>query len=221
MDNQIPEEPEDSSIEHDLSLELETSNPRTAVAYGLYSQIKGHKDYFSRAQGRYRALVSTWIIAAFIGLGYVLSKKEAGSVPISPMIQAAFLSLGAVLGIGLLWHLDIVLHQKLWWASVAELASIEEKYSFITRVNSNILLTHRDRRFCWMQSIIYIGSIIAFIFIATLCLAVNFYMSGSNTLFWIVIIFGVVISALLPFWMIKQSGELNKYDSHSFHPEDN
>lgn len=187
------------------------------LVFGLYAQLKAHKDHFSNMQNRYRSLASTWILAAFVGIGYLFSRHKI-DLPFNTSIAVVILCVLATIGISLLWHLDIVVYQKLWFGTIIEMARLEKKNKWLLGVNNEILKAHASKEYHFFQSYFYIGCNIILLVMGCVISAImgypNFYVVGIS------VAVGVAIVLFLPKWMLKVSGETEAFTSESFLNED-
>ena len=183
------------------------------LIFGFYSQLKLHKDYCSNMQSRYKFLTSTWLLAAFAGMGFLLSGHENIQLPFNIILGLVALSVFSGFGITLIWFLDVVLYQRLLMAILAELASLEESHKWLLKINSNILYIRSHEKYAILHSYFYIGINCIFILIASTSL-IYYFSSFFESLIVIVVSFSSMI--LISKIMLKYSGELDKIKSDSF-----
>lgn len=70
--------------------------------------------HFNQLQATYRALASTWLLAAFTGVGFtILNAKSIQSIPVDWLLMAAGVALAGAIGIGLIWNLDLLVYHRL------------------------------------------------------------------------------------------------------------
>jgi hypothetical protein len=147
------------------------------LIYAVYSQLCQHKTHFSSMQNRYRALTSTWFLAAFAGIGFLISGRYNIELPFNVLIGILLLCFFSAFGITLLWFLDIVLYQRLWIGTVVELAKLEEKYSWLPKTNLNTLQIRTSERYRFLKSPFYIG--INSVFLAVAAISLIYYFSAN------------------------------------------
>jgi len=99
-----------------------------SINYGLYSKLNSYEYHYNSIKVRYKLLSLTWLIAAFIGYGYLISGEEVG-LPFSSFAGIAILSLLASVGIGLLCFLDIGIYHRFIEAIYNEHIRLEKKPS--------------------------------------------------------------------------------------------
>lgn len=208
---EIENEPEDDP-ESEYIIDP-TSGEDHSLIYGFYSQIKAQKNHFSNMQIRYRSISSTWLLAAFAGIGLLLSRHDL-QLPFNTLGGILILSFCTIFGLTLLWHLDIVLYQKLWLGTVVTLAKLEKEHNWLPRVNTNILMIRRTKEFSFFQSIYYIGLNCIFVIIG----AVTSFIIIHKTILTIFVIIAtsLLIMILMGKIMLKKSGEMEELSADSF-----
>ncbi|MBN4066784.1 hypothetical protein JYU14_01725 [Simkania negevensis] len=147
------------------------------LLYKIYADLNKNEHYFDDRQFRYRTIASSWLIATLIAVGYILSRYEEG-LPLSPLITAAVVCVFGVIGITVIWALDILLYHTLLSAIAVEEVSMEQKYPWLPQ--------SRSRMSNWLKS--------------TPVTSITFF-------FYSVSLFALyaVISLLLSLWLIRYS----------------
>lgn len=208
---------EDQSEESQGDFEaLEIDKDEDLIAFGYFAQIKNQKDHFYHMQFLYRSLASTWLLFFFAGAGFILSKHSGINLPINTLLAVSVLDILTVMAILLIWHIDIILYQKLWIACVIELTILEKNHTWLTQSNSNILRITAHNQFKFFQSYYYIAFILILSSILTCSGGFYIYYLIGKTASIITIIFGVIVSILIPGLMIYFGKETKKYDEKSF-----
>lgn len=208
---EIENEPEDDP-ESEYIIDP-TSGEEHSLVYGFYSQIKAQKDHFSNMQIRYRSISSAWLLAAFAGIGLLLSQHNL-QLPFNTLIGILILSFCTIFGLTLLWHLDIVLYQKLWLGTVVTLAKLEKDHKWLPRVNLNVLMIKSNKSYRFFQSIYYIGLNCVFILIGALASFIIFPISILNSS--IIVILSISLMILMAKIMLAKSGEMEELTAESF-----
>lgn len=197
------EPPHEEPVEDVLDF-IQKSDERLAL--GLYSQLKFQKDHFSNMQNRYRGLTSTWLLAAFAGIGFLITCYI--QLPFSVLLGILLLCVCSIFGITLLWFLDVVLYQRFWIATVLELAKLENAHSWLPRTNANTLVIRKSKKYRTFQSYFYIGINAVFIIISTIvCLD---YISANIISGSVVVSIGIITFLIIAYYMLKYSGEKEK-----------
>ncbi|MCU0840981.1 MAG: hypothetical protein MUC79_04570 [Thiobacillaceae bacterium] len=88
--------------------------PATDQTIQLYNEIGAYERHFNEIQSEYRKIASQWLLAAFGAIGFLLYGKDIGSpAGLPPQLIAAGVALAAVVGLLLLWHLDVHVYHRL------------------------------------------------------------------------------------------------------------
>lgn len=142
------------------------------LAYGMYSQLNTLSNFYSRIQNSYKAVAATWLVASLVGIGYIFS-QQVENLPLHPIIACVLISLFSILGVTLLWFLDIYIYQTYFFGTVVAASEIEKKNPWLADINCNILNSQiKDEKHIVLDSYYYIGfnlillSIMCFAFIA-------------------------------------------------------
>jgi hypothetical protein len=78
--------------------------------------------HFNDIQARYRVLASTWLLASFAGIGFVLTRLE---VPEEKDLFLCLIAAGGSIGVLIIWLLDILGYHRLLGAYFVEGLRIE------------------------------------------------------------------------------------------------
>ncbi len=97
----------------------------SAQAWSYLCQLRDAENHFSRMQAKYRTLASTWLLAGFGGMGFLLTNKL--SVPIPTEVLVFAIAFATSLGILTLWILDILVYHRLLDACFSEAVKIEKE----------------------------------------------------------------------------------------------
>jgi len=106
--------------------------------WAMVTEFGENERHFNNLQHNYRVLASTWLLAMFAGIGYVLTAKD---LPFAPQLIIAFLGLAGACGITLLWNLDLRVYHQLLESVFVEGLKLEKKYNWLPRVRLNMLET--------------------------------------------------------------------------------
>lgn len=189
-------------------------NSQEKIVVGLYLQLREHKDHFSMMQNRYRALTSTWLIAAFAGMGVLLSGHSNIALPFNVLLGVILLCLCSGFGVTLLWFLDIVLYQRFWIATVVEMARIEDKNPWIAPTNLHILRIRKNKKYRIFCSYFYIW--INGLLLSVAGIAAGYYFQGNLTIVAVTILVVAFMICVSSFYILKKSGELDSITLQSF-----
>jgi hypothetical protein len=92
--------------------------------------------HFNVVQSDYRRLASTWLLAVFAAIGFVLSTKLTILMP--PALLILGLGIAGSIGVYLIWVLDLLVNQRLLDASFIQTKDLETKYKWLPQVRNNM-----------------------------------------------------------------------------------
>jgi hypothetical protein len=104
--------------------------------WNVYVELGLSERHFNTLQSSYRTLASTWLLAAFAGIGFVLSTEVELFIP-KELVMAG-IGLAASIGIYLLWFIDLLFYQALSSASFQEARILELRYAWLPQVRDNM-----------------------------------------------------------------------------------
>ncbi len=111
--------------------------------------------HFNTIQGIYRGLASTWLLAMFGGIGYILGK------PYPMHLLTALLGLALVFGIALLWMLDVLVYHRLLLAAFEEGKNLEDAHAWLPRIRTRMREGDRHEKARQCATWFYIGVALA------------------------------------------------------------
>lgn len=172
-----------SSEEEETDFAIEEIHDEKTVAYALYYKLIAYENHYNVIQMRYKQLAVTWVLATFIGIGYLLSGFEA-SLPIDPKLAVMFLCLFAAEGIFLIWFLDVNVYYKLIESIFGETIKFESQHDFIVKTHNNIINSHNiesePHKFHGYFYLTFIGF---FLIIASVSLVLHLYTINPTIAF--------------------------------------
>jgi hypothetical protein len=89
--------------------------------------------HFNELESRYRTLASTWLLAAFGGAGFVVSSNSL-ALPFDRALIVAALGLAAVVGVVMLWLVDLLVYHQLLDACFNEACALESTFPWLPPV---------------------------------------------------------------------------------------
>jgi hypothetical protein len=103
----------------------------SAIA-AYFAELGAYERHLNDTQARYRALASTWLLAAFAGIGFLLSKNL--SLKIDKGVLVGAIALVAAFGVAMLWNLDVRMYHRLLEAVFKAAEEFELAHMEIPRV---------------------------------------------------------------------------------------
>lgn len=127
----------------------------------LVKEIDDREKHFNGLQSGYRTLASTWLLAAFTGVGFVFSQT---GWPVDRELAAVLIALAGALGIFLVWILDVLVYHDLLIGSYVAGLELEQRYPWIPPGRSNFARLTVGVAVRWYIAAFYSAGI------ATLCI---------------------------------------------------
>ncbi len=108
------------------------------LVWDIYKSLTEQCEHFNSLESTYRTLASTWLLAAFAGIGFILKDIDSQH---GPLFIAAVAGAAAV-GIFLLWLLDIMVYHRLLGAAFAEQMALEKRHKWLPQVAHGMMGAH-------------------------------------------------------------------------------
>jgi hypothetical protein len=102
----------------------------------IYSNLGAYEQHFNEIQSKYRSLASTWLLATFAGIGFILSEKLNMLIPLDLTIAA--IAVAGSIGIYLLWNLDHMVYHRLLESAFIECLKLEDEYDWLPKAAHNM-----------------------------------------------------------------------------------
>ena len=143
----------------------------------LFIELGDLERHFNELESRYRSLASTWLLAAFAGIAFVIS--EPIDISFDRLLAITGIGIAGSIGIMLLWNLDLMVYHKLLNAVFIEGLELEEKYKWLPAVRTNMKALHGgtgvEPRIVWF----YVGGTSVLLMISGLSLALWLHKFGT------------------------------------------
>ncbi len=99
--------------------------------------------HFNTLQSVYRGVASTWLLATFGAVGYLMFNKEVSA----PTWVAPAICILGTLGVSLLWVLDLHVYHRLLVAAFKQGYELEEKFAWLPQMRRTMTTsTHSSVR---------------------------------------------------------------------------
>jgi hypothetical protein len=133
--------------------------------WAMLVELGAIERHFNDLENRYRGLASTWLLATFAAVGFVLSTQTL-ELPFDRELAVVALGLAGATGITLLWNLDLMVCHQLLDAAFFEGLRLERECPWLPPVRQNMMRTQGNRgvlpRVVWF----YIGASAVLLLIA-------------------------------------------------------
>jgi len=112
--------------------------------WDVFKELGLEERHFNELESGYRTLASTWLLAAFGAVGFVIT-KSAVDIPIDRFLIIAGIGLAASIGVFLLWNLDLMVYHQLLAACFTAGLLLEQKYSWLPAIRTNMMARMRGK----------------------------------------------------------------------------
>ena|SRR5262249_60041793 len=119
-----------SKVMTPLGRAAKSDNERERI-FKAYCELGQIERSHSNIQSSYRTLASTWMLAAFAGIGVVISTKGEFAFPIPRELLLVVIALAGAVGLALLWVLDLLFYQRLLDAAYIEAKDLEDRHPWL------------------------------------------------------------------------------------------
>lgn len=112
--------------------------------WNFYAEMGNEERHFNGLQSTYRALASTWLLAAFAAIGFVLSEKF-GECPIDKLLMVVIIGVMAAVGIWLIWIMDLRVYHPLLSSAFRQGRLLEERYPWLPQMRTDMMHRMNNR----------------------------------------------------------------------------
>jgi Na+/melibiose symporter-like transporter len=164
--------------------------------------------HFNQLQSIYRGVASTWLLATFAAVGYLLFVKEGQ--PSHPGVAAVVCFAGAF-GIALIWILDLHVYHRLLVAVFEEGRKLEGRFAFLPRFRTNMYNIGGEpgggdrirKRLAWY----YVGTTSAPITAGIFLWGMLFHSKHYRCEWYSFLLLAAVIACLAILWLFRRTTE--------------
>ncbi len=140
------------------------------LVWKIYAELGATERHFNGLQSHYRTLASTWLLAAFGGIGFVLT-TELSFVAVPAELAVALIGVAAAAGLYLLWMLDLLVYHRLLDAAFIEALRLEERHAWLPQVRTGMMRLHGARGVLHRVRVFYLAGFGLMALVATAALA--------------------------------------------------
>ncbi len=125
--------------------------------WAIVTELGLYERHLNDIESRYRILASTWLLATFTGMGFVVTALGGDLGQAKWLIVSALAAAGAT-GVLLLWNLDLRVYHRLLDAVFIQALSLEESYPWLPQVRRAIISSQKSgdvvARIVWFYIVI-------------------------------------------------------------------
>lgn len=181
----------------------------------IYTEIGTIERHFNDLQSKYRVMASTWLLAAFAGIGFVFSRTLNTTIP--EELIAAGIATASAIGISLIWILDLLVYHRLLAAAFAEGYELEQQHSWLPCIHTNMYNLHNGIGVLPKVVWFYLIGVAIQTVIGSVTLALWLYATHAGLLWSVLLSYiGLMLYALLTIYRatgetIEIEEQINRY----------
>ncbi len=142
----------------------EVESPEFDRVWQVMTELAAAERHFNELESRYRALASTWLLATFAGVGFVLSTTL--DLPFHQWLAVAALGVAGTIGIVMLWNLDLLAYHQLLDSVFWEAYQLEERYPWVPPVRHSMVERQRASHVLPRVAFFYLATVAVLVFLA-------------------------------------------------------
>ncbi len=171
----------------------------------VYAQLLAGGRHYGELQTQYRIIASTWLLATFAAIGFLLSADNI--LPFDHLLGVVLISNIGIVGIYLIWYEDTVIQELLLDLFVIDAVRLENQNKWLPQVHNRFIRLSKGET---VKEMFFIGCKTILLFIMGLSLVAYFYnisilLMGAFAL--ICVLFNYVSSR----YMLKKASKIRDY----------
>lgn len=163
----------------DIDAQGRFQRPEFDHVWDVYKHVADFEHHFNTLQSEYRTLASTWLLAMFGAIGYVLANPS--NWPVDRFFIIAVVAIFATVGLFILWLLDLLVYQKLLHSAFVEGTQLELDYPWLPQIRSRMKRAMPNWRATNRTVWYYVTTTSAALAIATISLTIGTYEVLSDS----------------------------------------
>src|SRR5215216_5478081 len=155
------------------------------LVWKMYMEIGEAERHFNQLQHQYRLLASTWLLATFVGMGYVASSLGETSEDLHWLVSnrgllIALIAVCGAAGITLLWLIDIKIYHQLLDSFFVHGLKLEAEHKWLPQIRTTARATQGGRGVLGYVVWFYVVSIVILLMFAGAFSATWLYRQFRN-----------------------------------------
>ncbi|ORE89450.1 hypothetical protein ATO7_06205 [Oceanococcus atlanticus] len=106
----------------------------------MYLSLGEGERHFNSLESKYRTLASTWLLAMFVGIGFIFTRPEVSS-QFDPYLVSAAAGIVACVGLLLLWNIDIRVCHQLLDAHFVQALVLERDHDWLPPIRTKMVFS--------------------------------------------------------------------------------
>jgi hypothetical protein len=185
-----------------------TGQGEKPLVASTYSKLLEGGRHHGAIQTGYRIMASTWLLATFAAIGFLLSGDVL--LPFSHLLGVTIACLLGIVGLYLIWYEDTFVQEMLLDIHVVEALLLEERHNWLPQVHHNFLHLYKHSNARIVKVLFFMGCKSILVFIAATALGFYFYPMGPHLTI-ATIAACIVLNFLSSKLMLKKSGKIQEF----------
>lgn len=182
--------------------------PEKILIYGAYSKLLSGGRYHGTIQANYRLIASTWLLATFAAIGFLLSKDNI--LPFNHLIAVPIACSLGIIGLYLIWYEDTFVQELLLDINVVEALELENEYPWLPQMHHRFLNLYQNTNARYVKVLFFIGCKSILFFIMAVSLGIYLYKISILWMFFSV--FGcLILNYASSLYMKHKAGEIQEF----------
>lgn len=180
MFNEPFQEPTQSSFNYEIDV---PGYSHKTFIFSVYTRLNQFERHFELISAKYKNMALTWLLAIYAAIGFLFS-NETETLIFDHLAAVSSICFIGIIGITLIWHLDMNVYHRFWSALFIEEVLMEEKNPFLLRSKKISLLIDDSRERFLSQGFLYITANILLALTMSVSL-MNIFKDNSFVLFYV------------------------------------
>ncbi len=181
-----------------------------------WQQIKHFAEqerHFNTLQSEYRRMASGWLMAVFAGIGFMLkSEFQAEGLSGYRPLFVAFIALAGIVGIFLLWMLDLLIYHRLLKAYTLAQEELERRHPDLPQVSLKIYNLLEYHGTLSRVQLFYIIPCVGLLLVSAA--AMWLYLRPFGLAYWLSSTICYVLAGVLLVWYMRRETSYEHYPPH-------
>lgn len=187
---------------------LKKSGHEPFLIFSAYSKLLNTARHHGAFQSSYRLIASSWLLATFVAIGFLLSKDNI--LPFEHILGVPLICSLGIIGLYLIWYEDTVIQETLLDINVVEALELEKLYPWLPQLHHRFLKLYKSTNARFVKVLFFIGCTSILFFIMTIALAI--YLYDLNIILMILIVFScLLLNAFSAYYMIYKAGKIQEF----------
>ncbi len=185
--------------------------------FAAYSKALSGARHHALIQANYNVLSSTWLLATFGAIGFLLT--SVNFLPFNNLLGVAAACLVGIVGLYFLWYESTVVQELLLDMNVVEGLALEKKHPWLPQLHHSFLHLYQNRSVSIVKALFFIGCKTILLLIMAISLCFYFYQRHHFLVIITVAIF-IIINFISSQFMLNKEAKIGRFMEYLSHVDD-